>query len=60
MEEMAAVADYIRRRGRVAIAELAAKSSTFIALEVKDVAAPAQQADALEADVFGDHDDPAA
>ena len=34
-EEMAATADFIMRRGRVAIAELAAKSSTLIDLEPK-------------------------
>lgn len=38
-EEMAAVADFIRGRGRIAIAELAAKSATLIDLEGK--AAPA-------------------
>ena len=34
-EEMEAVADFIRKRGRVAIAEIAAKSATFIDLEGK-------------------------
>jgi hypothetical protein len=34
-EEMAAVADYVKSRGRVAIGELAAKSNTFIDLEQK-------------------------
>lgn len=34
-EEMAAVAGFVRSRGRVAIGELAAKSSTFIDLEQK-------------------------
>lgn len=34
-EEMKAVADYIKRRGRIAIGELAAKSNTFIDLEAK-------------------------
>lgn len=34
-EEMAAVADFIRRRGRVAISEIAAKSADFIDLEGK-------------------------
>ena len=34
-EEMQAVADFIRRRGRVSVAELAAKSNTFIDLEEK-------------------------
>jgi hypothetical protein len=32
-EEMAAVAEFIRARGRIAIGELAAKSSSFIDLE---------------------------
>ena len=36
-EEMAAVADFIRQRGRVAIAELAAKSDAFIDLEGRQV-----------------------
>ena len=35
LEEMSAVADFINRRGRVSIAELAAKSNTFIDLEEK-------------------------
>ena len=35
LEEMTAVADFINRRGRVSIAELAAKSNTFIDLEEK-------------------------
>ncbi|KAK9908874.1 hypothetical protein WJX75_004133 [Coccomyxa subellipsoidea] len=35
-EEMAAVADYVKSRGRVAIGELAAKSNTFIDLEQKN------------------------
>ena len=34
-EEMQAVADFMRRRGRVSVAELAAKSNTFIDLEEK-------------------------
>lgn len=33
--EMEAVADFIRRKGRVAISELASKSNTFIDLEAK-------------------------
>lgn len=37
-EEMKAVADYIKRRGRIAIGELAAKSNTFIDLEAKATA----------------------
>ena len=36
-EEMEAVASFMRQRGRVAIAELAAKSSQFIDLEEKAV-----------------------
>ncbi|CAL8460609.1 g138 [Coccomyxa elongata] len=35
-EEMAAVAEFVKSRGRVAIGELAAKSSTFINLEQKN------------------------
>ena len=34
-EEMAAVAEFVKRRGRVAISELAAKSNTFIDLEAR-------------------------
>ena len=34
-EEMQAVADFIHRRGRISVAELAAKSNTFIDLEEK-------------------------
>ncbi|KAL3157299.1 hypothetical protein ABBQ38_001529 [Trebouxia sp. C0009 RCD-2024] len=41
-EEMKAVAEYIKRRGRIAIGELAAKSNTFIDLEAKATAAPAE------------------
>ena len=37
-EEMKAVAEYIKRRGRIAIGELAAKSNTFIDLEAKATA----------------------
>ena len=48
------MADYIRKRGRVAISELAAKSNTFISLEVQDAPAAVLQADDLEADIFGD------
>ena len=33
--EMRAVADFIQRKGRVTVAELAAKSNTFIDLEEK-------------------------
>ena len=35
LEEMQAVANYINTKGRVAISELAAKSDTFIDMEVK-------------------------
>ncbi len=38
-EEMQAVANYITSKGRVAISELAAKSNTFIDLELKAAAA---------------------
>ena len=34
-EEMEAVAEYIKRRGRIAIGELAAKSNIFVDLEAK-------------------------
>ena len=54
MEEMAAVANYIRQKGRVAIGELAAKSNMFIDLEVKDVAAQSMEGSDLEADIFGE------
>ncbi|KAI7837279.1 hypothetical protein COHA_008893 [Chlorella ohadii] len=37
-EEMAAVADFIRQRGRIAISELAAKSNQFIDLEARAAA----------------------
>jgi len=40
MEEMQAVAEYIKGRGRIAISELALKSNTFIDLEAKDSAVP--------------------
>lgn len=35
MEEMQAVADYIKRQGRVSISHLASKSNQFIDLEPK-------------------------
>ncbi|KAK9812220.1 hypothetical protein WJX73_005008 [Symbiochloris irregularis] len=54
MEEMTAVANYIRAKGRVAISELAAKSSQFIDLTARDVDAPATNEADLEADIFGD------
>ena len=54
LAEMNAVADYIRHKGRVAISELAAKSSTFIDLEVRPASAPAVEASDLEADIFRD------
>ncbi|KAI8463885.1 MAG: DDRGK domain-containing protein 1-like protein [Monoraphidium minutum] len=41
VDEMRAVADFIRKRGRVAIAELAAKSGDFIDLEPRAAAAGA-------------------
>ncbi len=34
-QELEAVAEYIKKRGRIAIGELAAKSNTFIDLEAK-------------------------
>ena len=43
-EEMHAFADFIRQRGRIAIAELAAKSNQFVDLEAKDVGAAADLA----------------
>ena len=36
-EEMTAVSEFIRSKGRIAIAELASKSATFIDLEGKTV-----------------------
>ncbi len=50
-EEMAAVAAFIKKRGRVAIAELAAKSDTLIDLESKAAQLPA---DAEAEDLFAD------
>ncbi len=37
-QEMEAVAEYIKKKGRIAIGELAAKSNTFIDLEAKATA----------------------
>lgn len=54
MEEMTAVANYIRSKGRVAISELAAKSNQFIDLTAKDVDVPSANEADLEADLFGD------
>lgn len=54
MEEMTAVADYIRSKGRVAISELAAKSNQFIDLTAKDVDMHSTNAADLEADIFGE------
>ncbi len=48
VEEMEAVAAFIRRKGRVAITELAAKSDELIDLAPKDV----ELADAAGLDVF--------
>ena len=42
-EEMQAVADFIRQRGRIAIGELAAKSSQFVDLEARQVAGAAAE-----------------
>lgn len=50
-EEMAAVAEFVKSRGRVAIGELAAKSSTFIDLEQK--CAPASAWTCLSCSVTG-------
>ena len=36
-EEMAAVADFIRSRGRIAIAELAQRSNAFIDLSAREL-----------------------
>ena len=57
LEEMTAVAQYIQQRGRVAISDLAAKSSMFIALDVKDVAIQAVHDSNLDADIFGKDND---
>ena len=51
-EEMQAVADFIRQRGRIAIGELAAKSSMFVDLEARQVAGAAAQLE-LELPVAG-------
>ena len=53
-EEMEAVADFIQQKGRVAIAELAAKSNTFIDLEAKAAAPPADMAAVLNLDLDED------
>ncbi|KAK9820108.1 hypothetical protein WJX72_006218 [[Myrmecia] bisecta] len=50
-EEMEAVADFIKTRGRVAISELAAKSSSFIDLEAKAVQLPAGAVPDLDFDL---------
>lgn len=50
--EMEAVASFIKQRGRVAIAELAARSDELIDLEAR--AAPPD--DAASRDLFGDQD----
>jgi len=52
LEEMAAVADFIKRRGRVSIAELAAKSNTFIDLEEKG--GPPAELETLDLDLSED------
>lgn len=46
-EEMAAVADFIKSKGRVAISELAAMSSKFIDLEQRRCFLPAEPNAAL-------------
>lgn len=52
-EEMAAVADFIRKRGRVAIGELAAKSASFIDLESKEGVLAGAAAQDLLAELAG-------
>lgn len=52
-EEMEAVAEFIKQRGRVAIAELAAKSDTLIDLQSKNV----QLSGVATGDIFADLDD---
>jgi hypothetical protein len=49
---MQAVADFIRQRGRIAIGELAAKSSMFVDLEARQVAGAAAELE-LELPVAG-------
>lgn len=52
-EEMAAVAEFVKRRGRVAISELAAKSNTFIDLEARASAVMScLHAQAVELSIF--------
>lgn len=52
MEEMKAVADYMMKRGRVAIKELADKSSSLIDLEPKTAAAAAVPGKTLDFDAL--------
>lgn len=52
LEEMTAVAEFIKRKGRVSIAELAAKSNTFIDLEEKG--GPPADLEALDLDLGND------
>ncbi|KAA6421601.1 MAG: DDRGK domain-containing 1-like [Trebouxia sp. A1-2] len=47
-QEMEAVAEYIKKRGRIAIGELAAKSNTFIDLEAKATAVSCQTMPGLD------------
>lgn len=49
-QEMEAVAEYIKKRGRIAIGELAAKSNTFIDLEARATAVPSQTVPRLDLD----------
>ncbi|DBA82094.1 hypothetical protein WJX77_002843 [Trebouxia sp. C0004] len=49
-QEMEAVAEYIKKRGRIAIGELAAKSNTFIDLEAKATAVHSQTVAGLDLD----------
>lgn len=56
VEEMQAVAGYIKERGRVSIAELASKSAVLIDLEARQVE-HVQGGGALELDLSGDEED---
>lgn len=52
LEEMKAVADYIRREGRVNISHLASKSNQFIDLEPKAV--PVEDISSIEEITFAE------
>lgn len=49
-QEMEAVAEYIKKRGRIAIGELASKSNMFIDLEAKATMAPVEMMPELDLD----------